>query len=183
MESHKTSLYREVNTTTEAMLKQFEADHPGSFLCECPDVGCDRRLALTHQEYEGVRLSRAYLVSLECIGDADVLARTERYAVVDFRGGLMEGPGASQPGWSHSESSQRVWSQPALSSRARSLRAAARTAESVAAMPASSTARAAARDACGASSGLAREKLQASAPQLRAAEVQSSSPPALPPAC
>lgn len=127
MDSNKTSLYREVNATTEAMLKQFEADHPGSFLCECPDVRCDRRLALTHQEYEGVRLSRAYLVSLDCIGDSDVLARTNRYAVVDFRGSATEGPGSSQPGSSHSALSQPVWSGPALSPRARSLTAAART--------------------------------------------------------
>src|SRR5256885_3301276 len=78
--TQKTALYREVNATTEAMLKQFAADHAGSFLCECPDVGCDRRLALTYQEYERVRVQRAYLVSLDCVGDADVLARTDRYA-------------------------------------------------------------------------------------------------------
>lgn len=133
--SRKTALYREVNATTEAMLKQFEADHAGSFLCECADVGCDRRLALTHEEYEGVRLSGAYLVALDCIRDAEVLARTDRYAIVEFRGGVTEGPGSSPSGWSRSESSQRVWSQPAPSPRARSLTAAARTAAAARAEP------------------------------------------------
>jgi len=113
--TQKTALYREVNATTEAMLKQFAADHAGSFLCECPDVGCDRRLALTYQEYEDVRAHRAYLVSLDCVGDADVIARTERYAMVEFRRRITGGPGPSRSGSSLQESSQRAWSRPARS--------------------------------------------------------------------
>src|SRR4051812_12036982 len=114
--TQKTALYREVNTTTEAMLKQFAADHPGSFLCECADVGCDRRLALTHFEYERVRGRSAYLVSLDCVRDADVLERTDRYAIVAFRRSLTGEPEGSSPsGSSRSESSQRASTRPARS--------------------------------------------------------------------
>src|SRR3954453_10849633 len=103
------------------MLKQFAADHPGSFLCECADVGCDRRLALTHLEYERVRGRSAYLVSLACVRDADVLERTDRYAIVDFRRSLTAEPeGSSRLGSSHQASSQRASSRPAPSPAAAS---------------------------------------------------------------
>lgn len=116
--TQKTELYREVNATTEAMLKQFEADHAGSFLCECPDVGCDRRLALTHQEYERVRVTGAYLVSLDCVRDASVLERTDRYAAVEFSRTLTEGStGSSRSESSRPEPSQRALSRPGSSPR------------------------------------------------------------------
>lgn len=121
--AHKTTLYREVNVTTEAMLAQFEADDPGHFLCECRDGGCSRRLALRRSEYEAVRLSGGYLVSLECIADSEVLHRTDGYASVAFRGsatGEAAAPSLPESSWSESsppESSATARSRPAASPR------------------------------------------------------------------
>ena len=84
--AHKSTLYREVNMTIEAMLAQFESDEPGHFLCECQDAGCSRRLELRRSDYELVRRTGGYLVSLECIADSEVLQRGDHYAAVAFRG-------------------------------------------------------------------------------------------------
>jgi hypothetical protein len=174
--TQKTALYREVNATTEAMLKQFQADHAGSFLCECPDVGCDRRLALTHQEYERVRRSGAYLVSLDCVCDADVLERTDRYAAIEFRRTLTGGSSteSSRSGSSRLGSSQRASSLPAPSRTERS--ATARSA------PAPSTAARQVVVTLGRGSQSARV-LAGRNWQAEAYAFQPSSPTPLPPAC
>lgn len=134
--AHKSTLYREVNVTTEAMLAQFEADDPGQFLCECQDVGCSRRLALRRSDYEVVRSTGGYLVSLDCIGDSEVVQRADGYAAVVFRsatGGATtpSTSGPSRSGSSPQESSaaarsRPAWSQPASAQSAAARRAALR---------------------------------------------------------
>ena len=127
MAAAKSTLYREVNVTTHSLLVQFESDEPGQFLCECRDAGCARRLALRRSEYDVVRRSGGYLVSLECIADSEVLHRGERHAAVAFRSGATaEGttPSPSAPSRSESspqESSATARSRPAPSRSALSL--------------------------------------------------------------
>lgn len=133
--SQKSMLYREVNMTTDAMLRQFDADEAGQFLCECQDAGCSRRLPLHPTEYEGVRRSGGFLVSLECIADSEVLLRTDSYAAVAFRAATGGSTGASPTESSRSESSPRESSQRARSRLARSLTARSRAAQSLPARP------------------------------------------------
>jgi len=110
--ARKATLYREVNMTTEAMLRQFDADDAGLFLCECQDAECSRRIPLRHAEFEAVRGSGGFLVALECIVDAEVLLRAERYAAVAFRSAVTGGATGSSPTeLSHSESSRQALSR------------------------------------------------------------------------
>ena len=121
--AHKSTMYREVNMTTEAMLAQFESDEPGHFLCECQDTSCSRRLELRRSEYEVVRRTGGYLVSLECIADSEVLQRGDRYAAVAFRGTARgEATKPSRTESSSSGSSRRKSSMQAPSPTAPSLR-------------------------------------------------------------
>lgn len=112
--AHKSTLYREVNLATEAMLRRFESEEAAQFLCECRDGGCPRRLALDSSEYEAVRKSGGYLVSLDCIADSDVLYRAEGYAAVAFRLRATGGETTRSP----SESSRQESSPQARLSRA-----------------------------------------------------------------
>jgi hypothetical protein len=117
----KSTLYREVNLTTHSMLVQFESDDPGQFLCECQDVGCTRRLALRRSDYEAIRRSGGYLVSLECIADSEVLHRAEGHAAVAFRSSATAEEGTPSPTESsRSESSRQELSRTAPSRSTRS---------------------------------------------------------------
>jgi len=110
--ARKATLYRDVNMTTEAMLRQFDADDAGLFLCECQDAECSRRIPLRHAEFEAVRGRGGFLVALECIVDAEVLLRAERYAAVAFRSAVTGGATGSSPTeLSHSESSRQALSR------------------------------------------------------------------------
>jgi hypothetical protein len=135
--AHKSTLYREVNLTMDAMLRQFESDEAAQFLCECRNAGCSRRLALGCREYGVVRSSGGYLVSLECIADSEVLHRADRYAAVAFRAGATAGETGSSPSESSGSesspqgSSLRERSPRARSPWARSPRAPSRTGRSV----------------------------------------------------
>jgi hypothetical protein len=127
--ARKATLYREVNMTTEAMLRQFDADDAGLFLCECQDADCSRRLPLRHAEFEAVRASGGFLVTLECIADAEVLLRADCYAAVAFRSALTGGAaGPSPTESSRSESSRQASSRQAPSGTALSGTALSRSA-------------------------------------------------------
>jgi hypothetical protein len=78
----KTILFRQANDTIDELLQRFGADEEGRFFCECGNVLCARRLAVTTAEYEAIRARGAFLVAPECIGSARVVERTDRYAVV-----------------------------------------------------------------------------------------------------
>jgi hypothetical protein len=121
--ANKSTLYREVNLATEAMLRRFESEEAAQFLCECRDGGCPRRLALNSTEYEAVRESGGYLVSLECVADSDVLYRADGYAAVAFRLRATGGERTPSPSESSgSESSRRESSLGARSPRGQSPR-------------------------------------------------------------
>jgi hypothetical protein len=121
--ARKSTLYREVNLATEAMLRRFESEEAAQFLCECRDGACPRRLALDSTEYEAVRKSGGYLVSLDCIADSDVLYRAEHYAAVAFP---MRARGGETPR-SPSESSRQESSARERSPRAGSPQAEAQS--------------------------------------------------------
>jgi hypothetical protein len=121
--ARKSTLYREVNLATEAMLRRFESEEAAQFLCECRDGACPRRLGLDSTEYEAVRKSGGYLVSLDCIADADVLYRAERYAAVAFPMRPRGGETTRSP----SESSRPESSAPERSPRAGSPQAEAQS--------------------------------------------------------
>jgi len=114
--ARKATLYREVNMTTEAMLRQFDADDAGLFLCECQDADCSRRIPLRHAEFDAVRGSGGFLVALECIADAEVLLRAPRYAAVAFRSALTGGATGPSPTESSRSESSRQASSPQASS-------------------------------------------------------------------
>jgi hypothetical protein len=152
--ARKSTLYREVNVTMEAMLRRFESEEAAQFLCECRDTGCSRRLALARTEYEAVRKSGGYLVSLDCLADSEVLQRADHYAAVAFRSSATggettptasesPGPESSAQELSAQESSRRARSRTARSASGSSqLRAALRlvsTAGSAPMRPAAST--------------------------------------------
>jgi hypothetical protein len=116
--ARKSTLYREVNVTMEAMLRQFESEEAAQFLCECRDTGCSRRLALACTEYEAVRKSGGYLVSLDCIADSEVLQRADHYVAVAFRSSATGGETTPSPSESSpQESSAQESSAPGPSRR------------------------------------------------------------------
>jgi hypothetical protein len=116
--ARKSTLYREVNVTMEAMLRQFESEEAAQFLCECRDTGCSRRLALPCSEYEAVRRSGGYLVSLDCLADSEVLQRADHYAAVAFRSSATGGETTPSPlASSGSASSAQESSAPELSAQ------------------------------------------------------------------
>ena len=125
-----------------------ESDEPGQFLCECQDVCCTRRLALRRSDYEVIRRSGGYLVSLECIADSEVLHRAEGHAAVAFRNSATEAETAPSPAESSRSESSRptlapagpsrsALSQPALSQPERSRAAQLRSGLEPAVRPAS----------------------------------------------
>jgi hypothetical protein len=60
-----------------------------TFVCECGRLGCNRLIALTRDEYEGVRAdSRTFAIidGHEIDEVEDVVARHERFIVVQKRG-------------------------------------------------------------------------------------------------
>jgi hypothetical protein len=85
-DKRKTALFKEVNDSMNKLLLQFGTEDEADFFCECPARDCARRIPLTRWEYEGVRRTGGFLVSLECTHWPRVLMRTARYIVVkDFR--------------------------------------------------------------------------------------------------
>ena len=79
-------LFREVNERVERASRAFGADASASFVCECSRTDCAAQIELTHEEYETVRsVPTRFVISPghEIPDIEDVVARTERYTVVE----------------------------------------------------------------------------------------------------
>jgi hypothetical protein len=52
---HNQSLFRDVNDRIREMSEKLAQTDPGDFICECLDVSCTLRIALTRDEYSALR--------------------------------------------------------------------------------------------------------------------------------
>jgi hypothetical protein len=83
------SLYREVNERVKEMNEAFDAFLPvGEWICECANDECFETIAMTHEEYEAVRVGGTrFFVKPEdghVVPEAEtVVERHERYWVVE----------------------------------------------------------------------------------------------------
>jgi hypothetical protein len=77
------SLFREVNERIEDLSANAAFTQ---FVCECVDEACDRRVAMTIEEYEHVRAAPNRFFVLPGHDEADVdrvIEATDRYVVVE----------------------------------------------------------------------------------------------------
>lgn len=88
------TLFREVNERVSELEEGFGAPSgPLSLVCECGDVECGERIALTREEYESVRAhgDRFVIVPGHDVSSVESVTRTtERFQVVE------KTPGAAQ---------------------------------------------------------------------------------------
>jgi hypothetical protein len=85
------ALFREANERIEDRVEDVE-DNPDTrapFLCECPEVDCAERVALTLREYERVRSEPTWFLVApghEHLEVEDVIERHETFLLVRKRG-------------------------------------------------------------------------------------------------
>lgn len=74
------AFFREVNDRIEDVARGFGGDDRYEFLCECVDLGCVERIALTLAEYEAVRANgRRFVVARDhAIADIEVVVERDR---------------------------------------------------------------------------------------------------------
>jgi hypothetical protein len=88
------SICRDANERRERRFEELgdsARGEPLPFLCECPDLACERRVVLTLAEYEHVRASGdRFVVTVdheECVVESErvarVLERRERYTIME----------------------------------------------------------------------------------------------------
>ena len=89
------ALFRDINEEIEAVAFRLGSDdeHVYEFLCECANVDCDLRLALSLDDYERVRMNPVWFAVAP--GHAlpeieDVIERRDAYQVVEKRGEAAE---------------------------------------------------------------------------------------------
>jgi hypothetical protein len=86
------ALFAQVNDRVRELNEVFDTFTPyGSWACECADIGCMEQIELTLGEYEALRAQPGRFAVAP--GDAhvvpeveDVVAKTDRYWVVEKRG-------------------------------------------------------------------------------------------------
>jgi hypothetical protein len=86
-------LFREVNEQIEAIAKDFAEPEHIEFVCECANVACTTRLALSLAEYEDVRAYPARFAIAPGHEDLEVdrvVVQHEGYAVVEKIGAARE---------------------------------------------------------------------------------------------
>jgi hypothetical protein len=100
----KQSVFREVNERVVEVHRAMDAtEAPGAMLevfCECGRAHCTKRVELTRTEYERVRVDGTHFVLAHGHETAlveHVIARTERYVVVENEGRAAELARSSDP--------------------------------------------------------------------------------------
>jgi hypothetical protein len=88
------ALFREINERVEDRLRPMIGEPDAlAILCECSDVGCNRRIELSREEYESVRSDPTQFVVVPGHTRADiedVVSRTDRYEIVRKHGAAGE---------------------------------------------------------------------------------------------
>jgi hypothetical protein len=82
---------RQINEEIEQAHQATPAEGPVRVLCECGHLECDRLIAITIAEYEGVRAdaTRFVVVRAHVMPEVErVVAETDRYTVVAKREGI-----------------------------------------------------------------------------------------------
>ena len=87
------SLFRDVNERIEAIAKGFSEPEHVEFVCECAEMACTTRLALSLAEFEAVRAYSARFAIAPGHEDLEVdrvVAEKEHYAIVEKIGAARE---------------------------------------------------------------------------------------------
>lgn len=91
------SLFRDVNDRIREIGDKLAQTDPGDFICECLDVSCTLRIALTRDEYRALREApNRFAVAADCShvspDEERVVQKTDRYWVVEKLGAAAEPP-------------------------------------------------------------------------------------------